>query len=238
MKRLFHTYGFILFCLGYGSAAAQVTIAFQGFENTPADNWSFTPPSQNNVAPVVTVGAGSYGAGYAATGTGSIRAGGGSNACGSGSANCINGAGNGGSCSNNFNGATVEFAPVNISCYTGVSLSAAHRTHVSCGGQGQGLDGPDRLFFEVTLNGGAWTTLATIQGTGNCAWDYTTNPVVCGGSPVANPYVYSVPAGTQTVAFRVRIQRDRADEVFYLDNITLTGTPVPLPPVSIQHIDP
>lgn len=237
MKHVLRIFSFCL--LGFGSAAsAQTTIAFQGFEGTGSDNWGFTPPTQNNVAPIVPVGAGNYGPGYAVTGTGSVRVGGGGTACGSGSGNCMNGASTGGSCTNNFNGATVEFAPVNISCYTNVSLSAAYRTHQLCTNQGQGLDAPDRLFFEVSLNGGAWTTLATVTGTNNCAFSYSTNPVVCGGSPVANPYTYSIPVGTQTVAFRVRIQRDRGDEVFYLDDVSLTGTPVPLPPVSIQHIDP
>lgn len=238
MKRLFLLYSFAALVLGSPFAEAQVTIAFQGFEGSPSDNWGFTPPSQNNTPPIVQVGAGNYGPGYAVTGTGSVRAGGGSNACGNGSANCINGAPNGSACTDNFNGAIVEFAPIDVSCYTGVSLSAAHRSHVSCPGQGQGLDGPDRLFFEIALNGGAWSTQATIQGNANCDWDYTTNPVTCTATPVANPYVYTVPAGTQTVAFRVRIQRDRADEVFYLDDVTLSGTLVPLPPVSIQHIDP
>lgn len=225
-----------LCCMGIMPVVGQTVIAFQGFEGTGADNWTFTPPTQNNVAPILPAGVANYGAGYAATGNFSIRAGGGGTGCGSGGTNCINGAGSGGTCMNNSNGDIVQFAPINIQCYSGVTISAAYRTHVFC--VGTGLDGPDRLYFEVSLNGGAWTTVATVSGTNNCVWDYTTNPVVCGGTPVANPYVYNVPAGTQTVAFRTRVQRDRSDEVYYIDNVKITGTGGSLAPVSIQHINP
>jgi len=238
-----NTIRFIIFialasCLGLGSRA-QTVIAFQGFEGTPADNWVFTGPVQNNVAPIVSVGVANYGAGYAATGNASIRVGGGSTSCGTGSGNCINGVASGASCNNNPNGNAVEFAPVDISCYQNVQVSAAHRTHVFCSGQGQGLDASDRLFFEVSLDGGAWLTIATIIGSNNCVWTYATASVSCGGNPaVANPFVYGVPAGTQTLAFRVRVQRDRADEVFYLDNVSISGTSTNLTPISIQHINP
>ena len=227
---------FFTFLTGVFGTFAQTTIAFQGFEGTSADNWSYTPPTQNTVAPILPVGAANYGAGYAATGNFSMRAGGGGTACGNGGGNCMTGSSTGGTCMDNSNGDIVQFAPINIACYTGVSISVAHRTHVVC--VGAGLDAADRLYFEVSLNGGTWTTTATVTGTNNCIWDYATNPVVCGGSPVANPYVYNVPAGTQTVAFRTRIQRDRSDEVYYIDNVKITGTANTLPAVSIQHINP
>lgn len=226
----------LLCCTGFMSAAAQTMIAFQGFEGTGADNWAYTPPTQNNTAPILPVGAANYGVGFAATGNFSMRAGGGGTACGSGSSNCMTGSSNGGTCMNNSNGDIVQFAPIDIQCYSNVTISAAYRTHIVC--IGAGLDAADRLFFEVSLNGGGWTTVATIIGTNNCVWNYTTNPVVCGGTPVANPYVYNVPAGTQNVAFRARIQRDRSDEVFYIDDVKLEGMGVSLTPVSIQHIDP
>lgn len=238
MKKSLYIFTFLCLFTGMFTGRAQTVIAFQGFEGAPADNWAFTPPSQNPTAPMVTVGAGNYGPGYASTGNNSIRVGGGSTACGTGSANCINGSAGGGSCTNNFNGAIVEFAPVNVQCYTGVTISAAHRTHEQCGGQGQGLDGSDQLFFEVSLDGGTWASAASITGSLNCVWTYTTTGVSCNGDPaVANPFVYNVPAGTQSVAFRVRVQRNRADEVFYLDDVTISGTPTPLPPLAIQHIN-
>lgn len=243
MKALLRIYSFIVFSLGAWGVSGQVTIAFQGFEGTGADNWGFTPPTQNASTPAVTVGAGNYGAGYAVTGNNSIRVGGGSTPANCGTAasiNCITGGG-GGNCSSFLNGASVEFAPINISCYSAVSLSVAYRTHslTICSSGGSGIDSGEQLFFETCINGGPWTTQASVIGTGDCGWTYATTSVVCGGNPaVANPYQYNVPAGTQTIAFRVRIQRNRSDEVFYLDNLTLTGTPMSLPPVSIQHIDP
>lgn len=189
---------------------------------------------------MVPVGAGNYGVGFAASGNNSMRAGGGSPACGTGGSNCFAGTNNGGTCMNNSNGDIVEFAPVNVACYSNIQLSVAYRTHPLCAGSsGEGLDNGDNLKFEVSLNGGAWTTVATVAGNNNCTWTYLDSPVQCGSNAaVANPYQYAVPAGTQTVAFRVRIQRNRSDEVFYIDNIKLTGiTNGALGPVSIQHIN-
>ena len=235
----------IVFLTGFISAIAQTTIAFQGFEGTGADNWGFTPPTQNTATPMVTVGAGNYGTGYAATGTRSMRIGGGSpvNGCDGASANSINCITGGayGNCVDYFNGSTVEFAPVNISCYSAVTLSVAHRTHLLtlCPSGGSGLDSGEQIRFETSLNGGPWVTQRTILGSGDCGWLYSTTSVVCGSNPaVANPYVYNVPAGTQTIAFRVGIQRNRTDEVVYLDNLRLSGTSNGLSAVSIQHINP
>jgi hypothetical protein len=234
-----------IFQLGFFSAIAQTTIAFQGFEGTGADNWGFTPPTQNTTAPMVSVGAGNYGSGYAVTGNRSMRIGGGSpvNGCSgasSNSINCITGGGYG-NCTSYFNGTSVEFAPVNISCYSAVTLSVAHRTHALtlCPSGGSGMDNGEQVSFETSLNGGPWITQSTILGSGDCGWLYTTTSVSCASNPtVANPYVYNVPAGTQTIAFRVRMQYNRTDEVVYLDNLRLMGTSNALPPVSIQHINP
>lgn len=220
---------------------AQQTIAFQGFESSALDNWNFTPPSQNPNLPQVTVGPGNYGAGYSRTGNNSCRLGGGSTTCGTGSANCVNGSGSGGSCSNNLNGQEVSFEPIDVSGFTDVNVSVAYRTHILCGNGGSGFDASDRVFFEVQLNGGAWNTVATILGGNDCVWTYTTNPVQCGGNPaVANPFVYQIPECTSTVAFRVRILINRTDEVFYIDDVALSGTPggIVFNPIQIQHIDP
>ncbi|MFN4123968.1 MAG: hypothetical protein ACK4GL_11785 [Flavobacteriales bacterium] len=220
---------------------AQQTIAFQGFESSAQDNWNFTPPTQNPSLPQVIVGIGNFGVGYSRTGNNSCRLGGGSTTCGTGSSNCVNGSGSGGSCSNNLNGLEVEFAPIDVSGFTDLTISVGYRTHILCSNGGSGLDASDRVFFEVQLNGGAWNTVATILGSNDCTWTYTTNPVQCGGNPaVANPYIYHIPECTSTVAFRVRILINRTDEVFYVDDVTLSGTPggIVFNPIQIQHIDP
>lgn len=213
----------------------QVVIAFQGFEENASDTWNYTPPTQNPNTPQVIVGAGNYGAGYANTGNGSMRFGGGSTTCATGSGNCVAGTTNGGSCNNNPNGNIVTFAPVDILCYNSVAISVAYRTHVFCSSQGEGLDAPDRLYFEVSLDGGAFMTVSTINGTNNCVWTYATSPVTCAGPAVVNPFVYNVPAGTNTVAFRVRLQMDRSDEVMYIDDVTISGFPVSVTTMPIYH---
>lgn len=231
---------FVCLCPGILTVSGQTTIAFQGFEGTPADNWGYIPPVQNNTGPVVTVGAGNYGAAYALSGTQSMRVGGGSTTCGSGSSNCLNGSGSGGSCNNNPNGKVVEFNPIDISCYTNVTVTVPYRTHIACGGGGTGIDNGESITLETSLNGGAWNVTSSILGNNDCVWTYATNPVTCGSNPpAANPFLYNVPAGTTTVAIRVRIVCNRSDEVFYLDNVTLKGTPASaLPPLSIQHVNP
>lgn len=214
---------FITFIFFKTISFAQTTIVFQGFEGTAADNWSYTGPTQNTASGQVTVGPGNYGAGYAKTGSNSMRAGGGSTGCGSGSANCINGASSGGSCTNAPNGKVVSFNPVNISCLSGVVLSVSHRCHVLCSSQGQGFDSGETLLFQVSLNGGAFTTVGTITGSGNYGWLYTTNPAGV-STTVANPFTYNVPAGTTSIAFQTVSNTDRADEVYYLDDVKLTTT--------------
>jgi len=170
-----------------------------------------------------------------------MRVGGGSPVCPNttSSVNCVTGASTGGACNQNPNGDAIEFNSVDITCYTNVKLSVAFRTHVTCSSGGSGLDTGENIFFESRLNGGSWTTLAAVAGFSDCAWTYTTSPVSCNGNtPVANPFQYNVPAGTQSVAFRVRIQRNRSDEVFYVDDVRLTGNSTSLSPISIQHINP
>jgi hypothetical protein len=52
-----------------------------------------------------------------------------------------------------------------------------------------GFDATDRMFFEVQLDGGVWTTIATLNGSSDCVWNYATNPIQCSAStPVANPF--------------------------------------------------
>jgi hypothetical protein len=192
---------------------AQMTIAFQGGEGTPADNWTFQ---------AITNAGGPIPPGIVAaqprTGAFAIRAGGGNTAGCAGGANCIAG---GGSTGCPMNGNTIQFDPINVACLDNVQLTVHHRSHLFC--SGNGWDASDSLKFEVRLNGGAWTTIASMIALGDYAWTYATNPV---GIPAAmpNPWVYAVPPGTNTFEFRVRARVNRSDEVFYLDDISLTTT--------------
>lgn len=218
--RLLILLGFILFF--FTDIHAQILIAFQGFEGNPGDNWNYIPPTQNSSFPQVVVGANFYGFGFAKSGSYSMRSGGGSTTCGVGSSNCLNGDSQGGSCTNNPNGTTVEFSDIDVSCYSNVTIEASHRSHFLCSGEGQGFDNSDYLFFEVRLNGGAWITIDTLQGASNHTWTYATNPA---GSAmtVDNPWTYTLAPGIQTVAFRTRCVTNRSDEVYYIDDVKLSG---------------
>ncbi len=205
------------------SVSGQTVIAYQGFEGLVTDTWNYIPPTQNANTPQVLVGAGNYGAGYAKVGNNSMRFGGGSTTCGAaGSPNCINGQSTGGNCNDNLNGKIVEFQPVEISCYNNVRVSVAYRTHSTCSG-GPGFDVSDRIFFEVSENGGPFSTAATINGFGDCVWNYSNTSVSCTGPAIQNPFVYNVPPGRNTLAFRIRLDVNRSDEVLYVDDVKLTG---------------
>ncbi len=218
MKAIYQllTLALLFVFLGVGKSTAQTVIAFQGGEGTASDNWTFQP---------ITNAGGGVPPGIVAfnprTGTNALRAGGGNNlACASGT-NCITGGANSATgCA--MHGNTIQFDPINVSCLNGVQLSAYHSSQpITC--SGAGFDGSDNLNFEVRLDGGAWTNIQAMATIGDYNWNYATNPT---GLPatVPNPWTYAVPPGTTTFEFRVRATVNRSDEVFYLDDVTLTTT--------------
>ena len=207
----------MIFLLGFLESPGQTTIVFQGGEGTPADNWGFAPitnaggPMQPGIVNVFTN-----------TGVRSLRAGGGSNTGCSGGVNCVNG---GGATGCPMHGKAIEFNTVNVSCLSDVQLSFYHSSHSFC--SGNGYDSGERLYFEVNINGSGWIVVGQVGGFGDYTWTYATNPVgnISSGIPqVPNPFVYNVPAGTNSFAFRVRNNTNRSDEVFYIDDVLLTTT--------------
>ncbi|MEP7171648.1 MAG: hypothetical protein ABI855_19910, partial [Bacteroidota bacterium] len=195
--------------------SAQNIVAFQGGEGTAADNWAFLPIT-NAGGPLPP---GIVSSALARTGTKCIRAAGGNNTGCSSGLNCISG-GNALGCP--AHGKIIQFDTVNVACLSNVQLTCYHRSHTFC--SGDGFDSGERLFFEVSLNAGPWTLAGMLGGNSDYTWTYATNPAGAGGLTVPNPFVYNVPIGTNTFAFRVRAQNDRSDEVFYLDDIKLTTT--------------
>ncbi|HEX2898489.1 MAG TPA: T9SS type A sorting domain-containing protein [Bacteroidia bacterium] len=201
----------LIACIPVLRLQSQTVIAFQGGEGSPTDNWTFQAiTNAGGPTPPGIV------ASHARTGAFAIRAGGGNTAGCSGGANCISG---GGATGCPMHGSTIQFNPINVSCLSNVQLTVHHRNHTIC--SGNGWDASDSLKFEVRLNGGAWTTIASMIASGDYGWQYTTNPV---GIPATmpNPWVYAVPPGTNSFEFRVRARVNRSDEVFYLDDVSLT----------------
>jgi gliding motility-associated-like protein len=217
------------------SLFAQTTIAFQGFEGTVNDNWNFISPTQAAGAQPVLVGISNYGVGYAHTGNNSCRAGGGSTDCGTGSSNCLNNAASGGGCTNLANGAIIMFDTIDISCFSNVQIEVWHRSNTIC--VGAGFDASDNLKFEVSINGGAWTQIGLLSSANNYVWTY--NDLVAGtSSTITNPLVYSAPIGAYTIAFRTNATVNRTDEVYYIDDVKITGSPSNLLMPSVTAIQP
>ncbi|MFM8950359.1 MAG: hypothetical protein ACKOKB_06215, partial [Bacteroidota bacterium] len=150
-----------------------------------------------------------------------IRVGGGNPANCTTGTNCALGVAGGEGCSV-MHGKTLEFVPFNLSCFQNVVLTAYHRSALgACNGAGYDLD--DKIFFEVSLNGGAWTKVDTLVGNNNNTWDFTMS-TGGGTNTTPNPFVYAVPAGTTTFAFRMVGIMNRSDEHFYVDDVSLTTT--------------
>jgi gliding motility-associated-like protein len=217
------------------SLFAQTTIAFQGFEGTVNDNWNFVSPTQATGAQPVLVGVSNYGVGYAHSGNNSCRAGGGSADCGTGSNNCLNNAPSGGGCTNLANGTIIMFDTIDISCFSNVQIELWHRSNVVC--VGAGFDASDNLKFEVSINGGAWTQIGLLSSSNNYVWTY--NDLVAGtSSSVTNPLIYTAPIGAYTIAFRTNATVNRTDEVYYIDDVKITGIPSNLLMPSVTAIQP
>lgn len=217
IKKLF--IALVIFFLNHLVIVAQTTIAFQGGEGTAADNWTFVPIANNSTS--FPPGPGTYGTFYR-SGTKSIRlAGAQPSNCTIGT-NCATGTVGGEGCSP-MNGKTLEFNPVNVSCFENVQLKAYTSSYLgSC--SGAGFDNTDYLFYEIKLNGGVWQTIDTLQGDNNNTWTFSMSSIGGLNNPAPNPFVYNVPAGTTTFAFRIRGATNRSDEFYFVDDVSLTTT--------------
>lgn len=210
---------------------AQTTVFFQGFENaalTCAENWGYT-----NVLNAGGAVQPNRVATNAKTGTNSFRFGGGSTAGGcTGGTNCITGGATTASgCS--MHGNTFNMNTVNIAGLSNVQLTCHHGTHQP-GCNGTGFDTGEGVDFQVSLNGAAFFNVLSIRCTNDARWNYlgtqsgnvgftvttTADPNVVSNFPLR----YNVPAGTNTVQFRVISIINRTDEIFYVDDISLSTT--------------
>lgn len=136
---------------------------------------------------------------------------------------------------------TITFNTVTITGYANVQLSLYHYVNpvgAVPGTHGEGMDVDEGAVIQVQLNGGGWVTQGAVSGYNNTSWNWSTT----GGNAFSgclntcpNPFVYNVPAGTNTIAVRVfsthggcpgstAASYDRSDEGFFIDDVRITTT--------------
>jgi hypothetical protein len=146
---------------------------------------------------------------------------------------------------------TITFNSVSVAGLAGVQLRFWHSVRT---GAGPGMDVREGAVAQVSLNGGAWTTIGQVGGTADHNYTWANSPggavgTSCTDYQMPNPMVYNVPGGTSTLAFRVVSvvggdcatfntnmaagtagNYDRNDEGFFIDDVTVTTTsPAPYP---------
>lgn len=150
---------------------------------------------------------------------------------------------------------SIELVPINTTGFTNISVRISHS--VRCPGVGEGMDTREGVVFNVSLDGGPWQIIDSVQGFSNHCYGWTTTTGGVGGSwQATNPVQFSIPNGTNSVAVRIYTakrtnppfttadssQFDRGDEGVFLDDIellaivpagptvTLTSSPQPACP--------
>lgn len=155
---------------------------------------------------------------------------------------------------------TVTFATLNVAGLTGLQLRVYHSVR---SGSGPGMDVREGAVMQVAING-VWSTIGRVGGLSDhaYAWSASTGGSAstspgCNVHQCANPLIYTVPAGTNTIAFRafsvsggsncttfntlmngnVGSNYDRTDEGFQLDDVSLITTTSTLPFIWTGRVD-
>lgn len=156
---------------------------------------------------------------------------------------------------------TVTFNTLNVSGLAGLQLSVYHAVR---SGSGPGMDVREGAVMQVAING-TWTTIGRVGGLGDHTYSWTNTTGGAGSTTCSpaityqcpNPLVYTVPAGTNTIAFRVFAvsggsncttfntlmngnvgsNYDRTDEGFQIDDVVLSTTTAPLPFIWTGAVD-
>jgi len=145
--------------------------------------------------------------------------------------------------------ATVTFANVTgLASYTSKSVSL-NLASFSLGSQTNGADGTDNVTVAISLDGGTnYSNELRISGNSNAYWGYITGTGVAtatydgnntptalapggGGTRTTDGYsrlVISLPDNSTQVRVRVTMLNDDANEVWAIDDVTLSGTPTPV----------
>lgn len=148
----------------------------------------------------------------------------------------------------------VTFNTVDISQYTNCKLQISHSVLLSALGE-SGLDEFEGIAFQVSLDGGNWSTISKVSGFDN--YYYSFNDSLAGASSTSsscrlyktpNPLNYLIPENTNTISVRVMSIKsqncrgynynmnngisnsfDLLDEAFYLDNVRILGESTTFP---------
>ncbi len=137
--------------------------------------------------------------------------------------------------------ATLDLATVDIEDWSGTTITA--RVSSTSQTATDGNDGADSIAFYVDLNGAGFPADPdiSIAGNSNARWGYNTGTGVAsttagtpmnfqpaaGGNRTTDGYSQvsiSVPAGNTSIALRVIAKNNNGNEVWNLENITLSGT--------------
>ncbi|UAY52290.1 gliding motility-associated C-terminal domain-containing protein [Ferruginibacter albus] len=150
---------------------------------------------------------------------------------------------------------TLTLASANVTGYSGLLLNIYHSVNA---GQGPGMDTREGALIQISLNGGAFTTIGRVSGYNDAHWAFGATGAPNGGPSAGcsvytmpNPVTYNIPNGTTSVQVKVVTVRagscsafntamnnatpssfDRADEGIYIDDVQITTT-TPLPPVLV-----
>ena len=191
------------------TVSAQVTLGFQGGEI--GDTWTYT----SSGASALAISEASQNPNKV-TGTTSLVVGG-----NTGGGNCFaGGSGNGPNTPRMFTFDQLDISSSNTSTRT-LTFNWGNR-FPSC--NGTGWDSGENLVFRAYHDGVAQAPVTLAVGSNNAQF-----------SILSNSYTWSVPPCVSQFYFVVSVTTNRADELLFIDNVTLTATQLN-PPLSVSPI--
>ena len=118
---------------------------------------------------------------------------------------------------------SLRFTGSNTATFENVSIAGYTNVQVSISFASLGVDNNEDLFIQFSYDGGTnyESAIKLVDGDSNKNLAYGTSDAS------ANPYVHNIPAGNNTVRFRVYCEGVDGGEFYYIDNISVRGTAVP-----------
>ena len=197
LRLTFHLFSCCFSLLFTNAVSGQVTLAFQGGE--PGDGWAYTSTLASALAEGEAMQAPNK-----VTGTRSLVVGG-----NTGGGNCFaSGSGNGPVTARTFTFSSVDISTSNESVRT-LRLNWGNR-FPAC--SGTGWDAAENLIFTPYHDGVAQTSTQLATGNNNAQF-----------SIQANQHVHQIPACVNSFYFVVSVSTNRADELLFIDNVTLSA---------------